>query len=121
MVKYEIPLDLSGLDLESLDTDEDFRREAERLLPAALEELGQAFGEAAWRRQAVAMATAMKGREATGEMREFIQKAGRTYRRFAPASDRLALEDLLVRKLREAKDQSGAHTKDEGGSTIPTH
>jgi hypothetical protein len=119
MVKYEIPLDLSGIDLEALDTDKDFSREAERLLPAALEELGQAFGEAAWKRQAVALARAVKGREATGEMREFIQKAGRTYRRFAPASDRLALKDLLIRKLREAKDQSGARTKDESGSTIP--
>ena len=116
MVKYEIPLDLSDVDLEALDTDEDFRREAARLLPVALEELGQAFGEAAWKRQA----TATKSREsATSEMRDFVQKAGRTYRRFAPASDRLALEDLLVRKLREAKDQSGTPTKDEGGATIP--
>jgi hypothetical protein len=118
MVKYEIPLNLSGVDLEALDTDDDFRRVATRLLPAALEELGRAFGEAAWKRQAVKMASAIKDQDAADDKTEFIRKAGRTYRRFAPASDRLALVDLLVRRLREAKDQSGTRTKDEGGSAI---
>jgi hypothetical protein len=115
MVKYEIPLDMSAVDLEALDTDEDIRLAASRLLPVALEELGRAFGEAAWKRQA----SASTGRETTDERKEFIRKAGRTYRRFAPVSERMALEDLLVCRLREARDQSGARTKDEGGSTIP--
>jgi hypothetical protein len=47
MAKHEIRVDLGGTDLAALATDDDLRREARRLLPAALEELGQALGEAA--------------------------------------------------------------------------
>jgi hypothetical protein len=120
MVKHEIRLDLAGADLDALVTEDDFGREAERLLPAALEELGQALGEAAWeRRQADRQGPAVKYRGATGELREFVLKAGRTYRRFAPAHDRQTLKDLIVRKLRQAKARSGSPVADEMGSTIP--
>ena len=115
MVKHEIRVDLSGADLDTLVSDDDFRREAERILPAALEELGQALGEAAWERRQ----TIDDGPAIEDEMREFVVKAGRTYRRFAPARDRKTLTDLIVRKLQQAKDQSAARTADDMGSTVP--
>jgi hypothetical protein len=119
MVKYEIRLDLSGVDLAALQTDGDFRREAARLLPAALEELGQALGEAAWERQRTdPPSPPVKHPAAAGELRTFVEKAGRTYRRFAPARDRQALEDLLIRQLRQAKSAALAATRDDG-STVP--
>jgi hypothetical protein len=113
VTKHELRLDLTRLDLGGLQTDDDFRRAARLLLPAALEELGQAIGEAAWDRhhRQEPGTDAVHGR-AGPQMREFVAKAGRTYRRFAPAADRQALEDLLVARLREAK-AAGA-TKDGG-------
>jgi hypothetical protein len=118
MVKYEIRLDLSGVDLASLQTDDDFRREAARLLPGALAELGEALGEAAWgRSRALGPGRPVPYPGAADEMKEFVAKAGRKYRRFAPARDRQALEDLIVGRLRQAK-AAAAGTRD-GGSTIP--
>jgi hypothetical protein len=115
MPRHEIRVDLSGVDLAGLETEDDFRRAARRLLPAALEELGQAMGEAAWARHHRGEPAVAAGHGKAGpQMREFVAKAGRTFRRFAPAADRQALEDLLVAKVREAK--SAGATKD-GGDT----
>jgi hypothetical protein len=117
LFKHEIHLDVTGLDLGGLETDDDFRQAARRLLPAALLELGQAMGESAWVRHHGLDAALATGHAWGGpEMHEFVAKAGRTYRRFAPAADRQALEDLLVEKLREAR--AGGATRD-GGDTAP--
>jgi CheY-like chemotaxis protein len=117
--RHDIRVDLSGVDLAALRTDDDVRREARRLLPAALEELGQALGEAAWeRQQATDGAPAVQYRGADG-MREFVLKAGRTYRRFAPAPDREALESLIVQRLLAARIPASADTKDEPSPPDP--
>jgi hypothetical protein len=116
--KHEIRLDLSGVDLAALRTDGDFVREARKLLPAALEDLGQAMAEVAWDRQpAAATGPPVNYRRAT-EKRKFILDAGRKYRRHAPAEERQALEDLITRQLWAAKSRAAAATTD-GGSTLP--
>ena len=116
--KHEIRLDLSAVDLAALQTDADFLREARKLLPAALVDLGQAMAEVAWdRQQAAAKGPPVKYRGAT-EKRKFILDAGRKYKRHAPAEERQALEDLIVRQLWAAKSRAAAATKD-GGSTLP--
>jgi hypothetical protein len=117
MSKHDIRVDLAGVDLAGLVTEDDFRRAARRLLPAALEELGRALGEAAWaRRHPLAPAPASKGCGPGADRREFVARAGHTYRLFASAAERRALEDLLVAKLREAKAAAG--TQDGGGTVV---
>jgi len=43
-----IRIDLGHVDFDSLETDDDFRREAQRILPKAIVQLGEAVGEKAW-------------------------------------------------------------------------
>ena len=115
--KHEIRLDLSAVDLAGLQTDADFVREARKLLPGALEELGQAMAEVAWDRQAAAKGPPVKYRGAA-DKRKFVLDSGRKYKRHAPAAERKALEDLIVRQLWSAKGRAAAATQD-GGSTLP--
>ena len=117
MPRHEIRLDLTGVDLGALETDDDFRRAARQLLPAALEELGRALGESAWaRRHPDRPAPAAKAWGPGADRKAFVGKAGRTYRLFASAQERQGLETLLVQKLREAKAAAG--TKDGGGTVV---
>jgi hypothetical protein len=120
MAKHEIRADLSGTDLATLRTEDDLWRAARRLLSAALEELGQALAEAAWagvREPSAGLAVPLPDRPTA--LRDFVVEAGRRYKRRAPAADRQALEDVIVRRLRAAKAQAAAGTKAEGGSTVP--
>ena len=48
-----------------------------------------------------------------------MTEAGRRYKRHAPAADRAALEERIVRHLCAAKAQAAAGTQDGGGSTVP--
>ena len=118
--KHEIRLDLSGVDLAALETDADFVREARKLLPAALEDLGQAMAEVSWnRQQTAAKGPPVKYRGGT-EKRKFILDAGRKYRRHAPAEERQALEDLIVRQLWAAKSRGSAATEHDWSTLPPT-
>ena len=112
-VKHDIRLDFSAVNLASLQTDADFRRTAHRLLPGALEELGQAMAEAAWAR--LHARAALRLAPSDEERLKFVAEASRRYKRHAPAADRQALEDVIIRRLKEAK--ASAPTKD-GGTTV---
>jgi hypothetical protein len=119
MKRHEIQLDLRGVDLAALHTDADIRREARQLLPAALEDLGQALAEAAWagvRERTPDPAVRLPDRPEA--MREFLVEAGRRYRRHAPVADRTGLEELIVQRLWAATALAAAGTKDEPGSTV---
>jgi len=119
MARHEIHLDLSAVDLAGLHSDEDVRREARRLLPAALEDLGQALAEAAWagvRERTPGPPIRLPGQP--GALSEFVVEAGRRYKRHAPAVDRAALEEVIVNRLWAAKALAAAGTKDDPGSTV---
>src|SRR5687767_8051075 len=109
-VKHEIRLDLSGVDLSALNSVADLRRAARKLLPAALEDLGQAMGEVAWlRSQAHKPALRLGG--PLDEMRKFVAEAGKKYRRHAPDGERQALEELIMLRLQQAKTTASERKK----------
>src|SRR5262245_37635141 len=92
---YGVTLELGTVDLESLSTDEDFRREAKRLLPNVLVEIGKALAETKWSEFQKA-----KGLKAP-EKRKFIQEAGQEFQRAADAAQKRDVEDLIIHQLRE--------------------
>ena len=48
MSTHTYKVSLGHVDVSRLETDDDFRREAKRLLPNALVQVGEATGEVAW-------------------------------------------------------------------------
>jgi hypothetical protein len=92
-----------------LETDEDFRRAAERLLPAALEQYGRELGEEAWQ-HAPRLADAFGGgvpsdpARLARDRREMVEEYVRDAR--ANARDREAILEHLVRRLKELKSRA---------------
>ncbi|MBN3885478.1 MAG: hypothetical protein V7L02_16485 [Nostoc sp.] len=104
MSKFQIDIDFSNIDLASLETEEDFQKEAKMLLPKALVKLGESVGEKTWEElQQKLQATGAKLKSSPSEKRRFIQETGRTYQRNASNREKQELEDYIVEQLRQHK------------------
>ena len=100
----DIEIDLKNVDFASLDADEDFRKEAQRLLPLALVKVGEAMAEKTWDElQKEMQKSGMKASASQSAKRKFVQETKRTYQRNASSRDKRELEDYIVEKLREYK------------------
>ena len=97
MSKFQISIDFSDVDLASLETEDDFRQEAKKLLPKALVKLGETVGEKTWEE----LQKSLKGSgKSQSEKRKFIQETGRNYQRNASSREKQELEDYIVEELR---------------------
>ncbi|MEH2409777.1 hypothetical protein [Nostoc sp.] len=104
MSKFQIDIDFSNIDLASLETEEDFQREAKILLPKVLVKLGESVGEKTWEElQEKLQGTGGKLKSSPSEKRKFIQETGRTYQRNASNRERQELEDYIIEQLRQHK------------------
>jgi len=102
MSKFQIEIDFSRVDLASLETEEDFQREAKNLLPKALVKLGEIVGEQTWEElQKKLKAQGTKLSSSQSEKRKFIQETGRTYQRQASNRERQELEEYIIEQLRQ--------------------
>ncbi|GAB1541340.1 hypothetical protein NUACC21_40110 [Scytonema sp. NUACC21] len=111
MSRFEqITIDFGKIDLLSLETDDDIRQEAKRLLPKALVQLGESIGEKTWEE----LQNSLKGpgtklKSSQSEKRKFIQETGRTYHRNASNRERQELENYIVEQLRNYKKFGASH------------
>ncbi|MHC5860210.1 hypothetical protein [Nostoc sp.] len=104
MSNFQIEIDFSNIDLASLETEEDFQKEAKILLPKALVKLGESVGEKTWEElQQKLQATGGKLKSSPSEKRRFIQETGRTYQRNASNREKQELEEYIVEQLRQRK------------------
>ena len=104
MSKFEIDIDLSSVDFASLETEDDFRIEAKKLLPSALVKLGEAVGEKTWEELEKSFKGAGTKRNSSDfEKRKFIQQTGKNYQRSASSREKQELEDYIVEQLHEYK------------------
>jgi hypothetical protein len=99
MSKFEIDIDFDNVDFSELETEEDFRAEAKKLLPAALVQFGEAVAVKTWEE----MQTKMSGKGSQNEKRRFIQDTGKSYQRKASNRERQELEDYIVEQLQQYK------------------
>jgi hypothetical protein len=99
MSKFQIEIDFTNVDLASLDTEDDFQKEAKNLLPKALVKLGESIGEQTWEE----LQKGMKANSSQSEKRKFIQEIGRTYQRQASKREKQELEDYIIEQLRQHK------------------
>ncbi|WP_017655002.1 hypothetical protein [Fortiea contorta] len=102
MSKFSIEIDFSNVDLTSLETEDDFQREAKNLLPKALIKLGEKVGEQTWEElQKKLKGQGTKLNSSPSEKRKFIQETGRTYQRQASSRERQELEEYIIEQLRQ--------------------
>lgn|GEM_PF-1065186 len=104
---FSIPL--GSVDLDKLESDEDFRREAQRLVPDALTRIGEKTAEVAWTalQKSFRGIPGFKGNSSSSDKSRFIREGGQNHRRSASAQDRRAIEDHIIEQLREMKDNAG--------------
>ncbi|MGB6301671.1 MAG: hypothetical protein WBF90_36575 [Rivularia sp. (in: cyanobacteria)] len=105
MSKFDnIEIDFKSVDFASLDTDEDFRKEAQRLLPQTLVKVGEAMAEKTWEElQKEMQKSGMKSGGSQSAKRKFVQETKRTYQRNASSRDKRELEDYIVEQLHQYK------------------
>lgn len=105
MQDYQIKIDFTSVDLSSLETEEDFRTEAQRLLPEALIQLGEAIGEKTWEElQKGLKGSGLKVNTSPSEKRKFLKETGKNYQKKASVRERKQLEDYIVEQLRSHKE-----------------
>lgn len=105
MGEKHIKIDFEGIDFLSLQAEEDFRREARRLLPQVLVKLGEAAGTEAWdnMQRQLRSIPGFKPNISHSDKHKFIREAGRNYERELPYEDKKRLEDRIVQELREQR------------------
>lgn len=105
MQKNLIKIDFGQIDVSSLETEDDFRAEARRLLPEALIQIGEAMGEETWNAlQQGQKGSGLKISTSSSEKRKFVRDAGKNYQRGATARDRKEIEDYIVEQLRSYEE-----------------
>jgi hypothetical protein len=102
MATHNFLLPLGPVNTSRLVTDEDFRREADRLLPDMLEKKGRAIGEQMLKQTMAALG----GVSSASDRRRWVDEAGRNFRRDATAQDREEMRGCIMEQLRALKAAS---------------
>ena len=106
MSEINISLDFGEVNFEGLESDDDFRREAQRLLPGAIDKVGRTVAEVAWKKLQKAFSGPGFSRSSSSEKVKFIRETSRDYARSMSQADKKELEDHIVEQLSEAKANS---------------
>lgn len=103
MSTHNIRIDLGSVNFGSLHSDEDFRREAKRLLPAAMVKMGEAVAENAWKEMQASLrkVPGMKVNNSSSDRAKFVRETGQDYQRKASSSDKQELENYIIAQLKE--------------------
>jgi hypothetical protein len=104
MSKFDLKINIGNVNLAALETEDDFRREAQKLLPQALVEIGEAAAEKTWDELQKSMKkSGMKPNTSSSAKRKFVQDAGKNYQRSTSSSQKKAVEDHIVEQIRQLK------------------
>jgi hypothetical protein len=103
MVNRKFKINLGSINHSTLKTDDDIRREAQRILPNAILQIGEVVGEEAWN----ALQTAFKGNifklsPSSAEKQKFIRESAQEYKRKISFKEKTDLENEIISELRKA-------------------
>ena len=106
-ITFSIPL--GSVTLDNLETDEDFSKEAERLLPDALTRIGEQTAEFAWNelQKSFRGIPGFKGNSSSSDKSRFIRQGGQNHRRSASSQLRRQVANHIIEQLRELKRKAG--------------
>ena len=95
MTDKKLKFDLEGIDYDNLNTEADFRKEAKRLLPAAMIMAGRNVAESFWRNTHKSLGLA------NSQKKEFIKEAEIEFAKSTKEFERV--EKVLIAELKEEK------------------
>jgi hypothetical protein len=103
MVNRQFKINLGNINNSTLKTDDDIRREAQRILPNVILQIGEVVGEEAWN----ALQTAFKGSifktsPSSAEKQKFIRESAQDYKRKISFKEKTDLENEIISELRKA-------------------
>ena len=109
MFNLNLSISLGSVDLDNLRTDEDYQREAQRLVPDALTLIGEKTAEVAWNslQKSLQGIPGFKGKSSLSDKSRYIREAGQNHRRNATSQERRAVENQIIEQLRERKRNAG--------------
>lgn len=95
MATHTFKISLGNVDFSKLESDADFRREAQRLLPDVLVQVGEATGEVAWNelQKGFRGIPGFQVNSSSSDKRKFIREAGQNFRRQATSQERRDIEE----------------------------
>ena len=100
---FSIPL--GSVNLDKLETDGDYRREAHRLVPEALKQIGERTAEIAWNelQKGLRGVSGLKVNSSSSDKSLFVREGGKNYGRDASSQHRREVENHIIKQLREMK------------------
>jgi hypothetical protein len=98
----EIGINLGDVDLSSLQTEDDYRKEAQRLLPKCLTEMGEAIGERSWdeMQKSLKQVPGVKVNTSSSEKRKFVKEAGQNFAQEASDQQKREIVGRIIQQLR---------------------
>jgi hypothetical protein len=108
MAMHTFTISLGSVDFSKLETDADFRREAQRFLPDVLIQVGEKAGEVAWNglQKSFRAIPGVKVNSSSNDKSRFIREAGQSFRRKASSQERRKIEDAIIRQLQAQKSRN---------------
>jgi hypothetical protein len=104
MSNVNVRVNLSQVDLDTLNTEDEIRQATRRLVPNTLKELGEASADVAWKAfQKTFRGSGFKPNNSASDKRKFVRDASNEYVRKASVTDKKKIEDCIVEQIHAQK------------------
>jgi|688.fasta_scaffold2143140_1 hypothetical protein len=103
MVNRKFKINLGNINYSTLKSDDDIRREAHRILPNVILQIGEVAGEEAWNALQKAFKGSMfKPSPSSSEKQKFIRESAQEYKRKISSKEKTDLENEIILELRQS-------------------
>jgi hypothetical protein len=103
MVNRKFKINLGNINYFVLKTDDDIRREAQRILPHVILQIGEVVGEEAWNTLQKSFKGSMfKAIPSSAEKQKFIRESAQEYKRKISPKEKSDLENEIILELQKA-------------------
>ncbi len=103
MANPKLNINLGHVNYSTLRTDDDIQREAQRILPNVILQIGEVIGEVKWNLlQKTIKESIFKTSLPSANKQKFIQQAAQDYKRKISNKEKIDLKNEIIAKLRKS-------------------
>ena len=104
---HNVRIDLGSVDYSLLNADADYEALANKILPKALVQIGEAAAETAWSeaQKAFGKSKAIKLNTSVSDKRKFVREGGQNYKRSVSSTDKQKIKSEIVARLKDQKSR----------------